>query len=141
MKLTESKLRSIIREELNVQTGTDSPRNSYNGYINRFVMDTAKRFASQLESAYEIDFENPVLIEKQFKAKFEIYNSRQDMFKQGLMMIYPANNEVYIEAYGGQSGYQSPVDQQKFLETTVGLDEDPSQAIDIVSSFQTLAGR
>jgi len=141
MKLTESKLRRIIREELNIQQGrTLPPENSLNGYINRYIADTMKHFAAQLKSAYDIEFEDALLGDRSFQTDFRVYNSRQDMMKEGMIMMMHRDDGVYINVRGGQIGTPH-TEQRQFIDKTIAFSEDPRQTIDIVSSFQILAGR
>lgn len=141
MELTEDKLRNIIREELNVQMGrTQPPRNSLGGYMNRFIEDTAKRFASALQSQYDIEFQKAILGDRSFNADFQVYNSRQDMMKEGKMYMFVRDGSVTIQIEGGPLG-AGVSGMNQFVDETIGYNEDPMNQIDIVSAFQVLAGR
>lgn len=143
MKLTEKKIRQLVREELNIKSGRTQPlENSLDGYITRFIVDTMKYFAAELESAYDIEFMDSALVSnKAFQTDFEVYNRRQDIMKEGsIMMMHRQGEGVFIQIRGGMIG--TPYSQQdKFIEKTIAPAEDPRQTIDIVSSFQILAGR
>lgn len=141
MKLTQDKLRSIIREELRFTQGrTDVPKGTANYYIHQFIKKMANELASRLQSAYEIQFEDAQESRMAVTADFKIYNSRQDMFKEGSLAVFDVGGEITVEVRGGDLG--SGVNQQKeIINQTFGYGEAPLGEIDIVSSLQVLGGR
>ena len=141
MKLTRDKLRSIIREELRFTQGrTGVPKGTANYHIHQFIKKVANELASRLQSAYEIQFEDAQESRMAVTADFKIYNSRQDMFKEGSLAVFDVGGEITVEVRGGDLG--SGVNQQKeIINQTFGYGEAPLGEIDIVSSLQVLGGR
>lgn len=145
MKLTEEKLRkkirSVIKEQINIQKGrTQSPALSVNGHINKFMERTMKKVAGMLKNNYDIEFQDAVLGDRSFQADFQVYNSREDLMKEGRIFMFTSNGEVTIEVQGGPLG-SSITEMQTFIDEEIFFNEDPTEAIDFVSAFQTLAGR
>lgn len=141
MKLTEDKLRRIIREELQFKSGeTVPPRGTANRAVHDYLKRVVNRLASQLQSAYEIDFEPAIESNMAFTADFEIYNNRQDVMYEGRLTAFRINEEIKIEAQGGRLGTSIP-EWNSFLNKRFDMDENPVEQLDIVSSFQILAGR
>lgn len=143
MKTIRKKVRQIIREELNIQKGRRQPPTlSVNGHINKFLERTAKEFARRLQKNYDIEFTDAILGDRSFQVDFKVYNSRQDMFKQGQMFMWAKNGEVVVKAEGGEVGSTiGDSHYQTFIDQTFSYSEDPTSEIAIVSAFQTLAGR
>lgn len=141
MKLTQNKLRSIIREELRFTQGrTGVPKGTANYHIHQFIKKVANEFASRLQSAYEIQFEDAQESRMAVTADFKVYNNRQDMFKEGSLAIFDIGGEITVEVRGGDLG-SSVSEKQEIINQTFGYSEAPLGEIDIVSSFQVLAGR
>jgi len=141
MKLTQNKLRSIIREELRFTQGrTGVPKGTSNYHIHQFIKKVANELASRLQSAYEIQFEDAQESRMAVTADFKIYNNRQDMFKEGSLAIFDIGGEITVEVRGGDLG-SSVSEKQEIIKQTFGYSEAPLGEIDIVSSLQVLAGR
>jgi hypothetical protein len=101
---------------------------------------TLKRFASALDSAYDIEFEDPIMTDRSFQSNFEVYNRRQDVFYEGMIFMFVKDQKVMFQVRGGRLG-SSVSEQQRFVDTEFSFDEDPMSQIDIVSAFQVLAGK
>lgn len=141
MKLTESKLRSIIQEELNIQSsGRLPPKYSVQGGIQIVMKRAFKYFESQLKSAYDIEFDDVYETDRQLSVMFEVYNRRQDMMKEGRILMFEVDKEVELEIRAKQIGYDNLGPEDTIYENTFDPKDDLT-AIDIVSIFQTVAGR
>lgn len=141
MKLTESKLRQLIKEELRFGGGrTSAPKGTANYYIHQFVKKVANEFASRLQSEYEIQFEDAIEGNMAVTADFKIYNDRQDMYKQGSLAVFEVNNQIKVEVRGGDLG-SSVNEQQEIINQSFDYNEAPLGEIDIVSALRVLAGR
>ena len=145
MKLTEeklrSKIRSVIKEQINIQKGrTQPPALSVNGHINKFMERTIKKVAGMLKNNYDIEFQDAILGDRSFQSDFQVYNRRQDLMKEGRMFMFAKDGTVTVQVEGGPLG-SSISEMQQFIDEEISYNEDPTAAIDFVSAFQVLAGR
>lgn len=141
MKLTEQRLRKIIKEELRFGGGrTSAPKGTANFYIHQFIKSVANEFASRLQDAYEIQFEDAVEGNMSVTADFTVYNSRADQYKEGNLAVFEVGGQIKVELRGGDLG-SSVSEQQTIINQDFEYNEGPLAQIDIVSAMQVLAGR
>ena len=138
MKLTELKLRQLIREELNIQSRNQPPRYSVTGAIQNLLEALLQKFESELTSVYDIEFEEAYSMKGQVKVRYEVYNRRLDMMKEGLILLMEVDQKIHIEIRGGMIGGNL---NDVIYEKEFGPSEDIANAVDIVSIFQIVAGR
>ena len=139
MKLTEDKLRQIIREELDLRKGNQPNPNSANGYLQKFLETTARRFYQELRSNFDIEFSDSVATKLSMQTDFQIYSQKQDRYKEGRMFMYvmKENNSLRIEAQGGPLG-ASISEMRTFIETEIPPSQDPLQEVRPARAFKTL---
>lgn len=139
MSKLRNKIRSLIREEIDIRQGRNTPSpESLNGYKQRFVKDTFKNFAYELQNEYDIEFEDVTEQYLAIRGDFQLYSSRQDMYKEGSMFVFVVNGEeVKVEVKGGPLG-ATHSEMHWIVDETFSETENPSESVRIAGAMRTL---
>lgn len=129
-----SGIRELIKEKLEFRSGRiRAPDFSASGFIQKFLRKTLQYFAKELKGAFEIEFTDTIETRLSVQTDFELYNSRQDIFYEGRILIYETNGEINIDARGSVAGGIG----DDFLQRSISYSDSPAD-VDIVSAFRTL---
>lgn len=137
MKLTENKLRRIVREEMEFMVRNRPNPNSLNGYKQKYMETTFRRLAQELKSAFDIEFEDPVVSKLGLNADFELYSKRQDIFKEGRIVMFMKDGRLNVQISGGPVG-AGISGEQEIVDAEIGPNEDPLASIKPSAALRTL---